>query len=215
MSAALQSAPTSRERRFETVIDQLVPLYAQIYDGDVDIARQAALDAMDPYLNDEAADLTVAGQIVACGLASMRVFQMCMKPDATPADMARLCRTADTLSRTEQRHRTTGLHPTPPKPATTRAAIVHSLPAKALPSIADEAPVRKARGAVADFMTDFQPQQTDGHSLTHEEYCEIYRASRDGRLGEIMPEDTGSDDEALIDRIRAAAFPSGTTKPRA
>lgn len=121
MSAALQHEETARERLLENVLDQLEPLYALIYEGDHDIARQAAMDAMDPYIQDERTDLAVAGQIIACGLAAMRVLQLCMRPDINAMELARLTRTADTLSRTEQRHRKTGLYPTPPKPARTPA----------------------------------------------------------------------------------------------
>jgi hypothetical protein len=226
MSAALQPT-TARQSILETVIDQLVPLYAQIYDGKPDIARQAAVDAMDPYWHDEAADLAVAGQIVACGLATMRVLQMCMKPDATPADLARLCRTADTLSRTEQRHRVSGLYPASPKPvakpAATRGATVHSLPVKAPPTppTIDEPPPANAQRARADFMMDFQVSQPEAapgstspaETLTHEDYCEIYRASRDGRLGRIMAGNPGLAERELIDRVRAASFADDPAAP--
>jgi hypothetical protein len=179
---------------------------------------------MDPYWNDEAADLAVAGQIVACGLATMRVLRMCMKPDTTPADLARLCRTADTLSRTEQRHRVSGLYPAPPKPAATRGATVHSLPVKAPPTpppTIDDPQPAEAQRARADFMMDFQLDQPEAapgstspaDTLTHEDYCEIYRASRDGRLGRIMADNPGLAERELVDRIRAASFADDPVAP--
>jgi hypothetical protein len=130
MSAALQYEETARERLLENVLDQLEPLYATMYDGDLEIARQAAEDAMDPYVQDERADLAIAGQIIACGVAAMRALQLCMKPDIDAAELARLTRTADTLNRIEQRHRKTGLYPASPKP--TPAPVLHT-PALAAP----------------------------------------------------------------------------------
>jgi hypothetical protein len=91
---------------------------------------------MDPYVQDEHTDLAVAGQIIACGLCAMRVLQMCMKPDITPTEMARLSRTADTLGRTAQRHRGSGLYLAPPKPA--RATPQPNLRAVAAPETAPE-----------------------------------------------------------------------------
>jgi hypothetical protein len=114
MSAALEYQETARERLLETVLDQLELLFAPIYEGDQDLARQAAMDAMEPYARDDRTDLAVAAQIIACGLTAMRVFQQCMRPEINEAELARLTRIADTLGRTEQRHRKTGLYPNPP-----------------------------------------------------------------------------------------------------
>ena len=122
MSAALQTEETARERLLDSVLDQLEPMYAMLYDGDIELARQAAFDAMEPYLQDDSTDLAVAGQIIACGLTTMRVLNLCMKPDIKSEELARLVRTVDTLGRTEQRHRKTGLYPIPPKPAPTQRA---------------------------------------------------------------------------------------------
>jgi hypothetical protein len=128
MSAALQTEETARQRLLDSVVDQLEPLYAMIYDGDTELARQAACDAMEPYLHDDCADLAVAGQIIACGLTAMRVLNLCMRPDIKSDELARLVRTVDTLGRTEQRHRKTGLYPVPPKPASTKTAPAQGAP---------------------------------------------------------------------------------------
>jgi hypothetical protein len=92
---------------------------------------------MDPYIQDERTDLAVAGQIIACGLAAMRVLQLCMRPDINAVELSRLTRTADTLSRTEQRHRKTGLYPAPPKPARTPALPIPAPPEPIPASIAE------------------------------------------------------------------------------
>jgi hypothetical protein len=115
MSAALQCEETARERLLDNILDQLEPIYALIYE-DPGQARQAAMDAMDPYFQDERTDLAAAGQIVACGLTAMRVFQQCMRPDIDDAALARLTRIADTIGRTEQRLRKTALYVAPAQP---------------------------------------------------------------------------------------------------
>jgi hypothetical protein len=123
-------------------------VYAQIYDGDMETARQAASDALDPYVQDERADLFVAGQIIACGLTSMRIFQNCMRADVTEGELTRLTRTADTLSRTAQRYRTSGLYPpAEAKPApnrTPKPRVASPPPAKDTAAKPPAKPIAKA-----------------------------------------------------------------------
>jgi cell division protein FtsN len=162
MSAAIQQASTPRERLLVSVLDQLAPVYAQMYDGDMETARQAASDALDPYVQDERADLFVAGQIIACGLISMRIFQNCMREDVTEAELARLTRTADTLSRTTQRHRTSGLYPpAEARPAPSRTPKPHAVlppPAQATAAEPSTQPIAQApKPAKADAVKVSKP----------------------------------------------------------
>ena len=188
MSAAVQITSTPRERLLETVLDQLTPMYAMIYDGDMDTARQAAADAMDSYVQDERADLAVAGQIIACGLTTMRILQNCMRPEISEADLARLTRTADTLSRTAQRARVSGLYPpAEPKPAAGRAPNLRVVPP----------PVTEEMQASPDAPAERQPQ---------------------AEAPEPTPCDTAADDagltnRALRDRILASSALSGSMTP--
>ena len=195
MSAALQTEYTPRERLLDTVLDQLEPLYIQLTNGDAAMARQAAMDAMAPYVQDEQADLNVAGQIVACGLTAMRVYKMCMQPDTTAADLAKLSRIADTLSRTEQRHRKTGLYPkAESKPAAPK-------PARAL---------RVVPQPVATQQPEPAPAPGTDDPLTPEDYQEIYHAAMEGRLGDILSDSTTG---SLGDRIRALSAQANPRQP--
>jgi hypothetical protein len=134
MSAALQIEETARERLLENLLDQLEPLYATIYEDEPERARLAAYDALEPYLRDDRADLAVAAQIIACGLASMRILTQCMNPGIKSDELARLVRTVDMLGRTEQRHRKTGLYPAAPKPEPEKRAPAKRVPAKEAPA---------------------------------------------------------------------------------
>lgn len=198
MSAAIQPPQTARERLLKTVLDQLIPMYAAIYEGDMETARQAAADAMDPYVQDDRTDLAVAGQIIACGLTSMRIFQNCMRSDVTEPDLARLIRTADTLSRTAQRHRTCGLYPpAEPKPAANRAPNLRVVPT----------PPQETQEPQAQ-QPDTAPAPETG-PLTKDEYIQIHRATKSGRLGEILSGDAAPADRAIRDRILALSEQAG------
>jgi hypothetical protein len=194
---------TARDGILETVLDQLTPLYQTIHGSDADLARQAALDAMTPYLQDDRADLAVAGQIVACGLTAMRVFQMCMQPDTKPADLARLCRTADTLSRTEQRYRVTGLYPdqaAAPKPRPpARPVLVET----AAPPPSPEPPAAQKQAA--------PPRQQA--PLSDDDFEEIEAAFNEGRADRLLAGETFQEaDHSSRNRVNAAFTRTGLEK---
>jgi hypothetical protein len=213
MSAAIETsafdALPPRERLLAAVLDQLEPMFAMLYDGDFTMGRGAAMDAMEPYVQDERADLATAGQIVACGLASMRVLKLCMNPDASAADLARLTRTVDTLSRTEHRHRTTGLYPpAEPKPAAPkRTPALRAAPA---PIVGDTPEV--APEVAPEVTAEPQPPQPKAQPQTPKDHRQV-AVAREGHLDGILSAKVSDVNQSVRDHILTSSALNGSMAP--
>lgn len=216
--SAFDSLP-ARDRLLAAVLDQLEPMFAMLYDGDLTMGRGAAMDAMEPYVQDERTDLATAGQIVACGLASMRVLQMCMKPDANAAELARLARTIDTFSRTEHRHRTTGLYPpAEPKPvAPKRAPALRATPKPVVEDpreVAPQAPADVTAEVTSDVTTASQPKEPAARPQTSDDRRQLAAAARETRLDDILSVEVGAPNRSIRDRILASSALNGSMTAR-
>ncbi|PPQ33198.1 hypothetical protein, partial [Rhodopila globiformis] len=87
------------------VLIYLTPMFLWAADGDLDIARQAALETLDAYRARTAISLITAARLIAFELASLASLSQSMDDDLAPELALRFRGNAVTLDRAAERNR--------------------------------------------------------------------------------------------------------------